>query len=223
MPIRPARTPSAAGLRTSSVSRCIAVGAAPDRIGGTASALSGSYDLVLVGGVPGAGKTTAIARATDDLAHVGAIDPEHVTWWLRSRLPAGVPYRAYRWVVHLSHTVRVLAHLLNGPVAGRLLVVHDPGTRAGRRRLFLGLAHLAGWRPVLLYVDVDRPAARAGQLRRGRVVRSFDEHWRNWQRIRPALTATPHPVVRADAATEPVVLTDRAEAANVLRRICLAA
>ena len=48
-----------------------------------------AYDLVLVGGVPGAGKTTAIARATDDLAHVRAIDPEHVTWWLRQRLPDG--------------------------------------------------------------------------------------------------------------------------------------
>ncbi len=128
----------------------------------TVAAGSGTYDLVLVGGVPGAGKTTAIALATDDLAHVGAIDPEHVSWWLRRRLPAGVPYRAYRWVVHLGHTLRVLAHLLNGPVAGRRLVIHDPGTRAGRRRLFLGLAHLAGWRTVQLYVDVDRPPPRTG-------------------------------------------------------------
>ncbi|HEY5784560.1 MAG TPA: hypothetical protein VIT65_07280 [Microlunatus sp.] len=176
-----------------------------------------------MGGVPGAGKTTAIAQATDDLAHVGAIDPEHVSWWLRRRLPARVPYRAYRWIVHLGHTLRVLLHLLNGPVVGRRLVIHDPGTRAGRRRLFLGLAHLAGWRTVLLYVDVDRPAAQAGQLRRGRVVRSFDEHWQNWLRIRPALMAAPDQIVPAGADAEPVILTDRTHAADVLRRLCLAA
>jgi hypothetical protein len=197
--------------------------------------VSGTYDLVLVGGVPGAGKTTAIARATDDLAHVVAIDPEHVSWWLRRRLPAGATYRSYRWLVHLGHTLRVLAHLVGGPVAGRRLVVHDPGTRAGRRRLFLGLARLAGWRTVLLYVDVDRPDARAGQLRRGRVVRSFDEHWQSWQRLRPALMASPDPAggahrdhrgdqaVQVRANDELVVLTDRAEAAQVLRRLCLAA
>lgn len=187
------------------------------------TAAAGFYDLVLVGGVPGAGKTTAIALATDDLAHIGAIDPEHISWWLRRRLPARVPYRAYRWIVHLGHTLRVLLHLLNGPVAGRRLVIHDPGTRAGRRRLFLGLAHLAGWRTVLLYVDVDRPAAQAGQVRRGRIVRSFDEHWQSWQRLRPALTAAPGQIVPGGAAAEPVILTDRAHAANVLRRLCLAA
>ncbi|HEY5978463.1 MAG TPA: hypothetical protein VIT41_02405, partial [Microlunatus sp.] len=105
--------------------------AAPVRQGTPASsAVPGGYDLVLVGGVPGAGKTTAIARATDDLAHVGALDPEHVSWWLRRRLPAAVPYRTYRWIVHAGHTLRVLGHLLNGPVAGRRLVIHDPGTRA---------------------------------------------------------------------------------------------
>jgi len=189
----------------------------------TSTAASGSYDLVLVGGVPGAGKTTAIARATDDLVQVGSIDPEHISWWLRRRLPAAIPYRAYRWVVHLGHTLRVLAHLLNGPVPGRRLVVHDPGTRAGRRRLFLGLAQLAGWRTVQLYVDVDRPAAQDGQLRRGRIVRSFDEHWQRWQRIRPALLVSPERSARAEPEGEPVVLTDRADAADVLRRLCLAA
>ena len=193
-----------------------------------AAAVSSAYDLVLVGGVPGAGKTTAIARATDDLAHVGAIDPEHISWWLRRRLPSRVPYRSYRWIVHLGHTLRVLIHLLNGPVVGRRLVIHDPGTRAGRRRLFLGLAHLAGWRTVLLYVDVDRSAAQAGQVRRGRIVRSFDQHWQNWQRLRPALTAVPDQIVPAAAATEPVILTDRATcggraAPPLPRGLCLAA
>ena len=185
-----------------------------------------TYDLVLVGGVPGAGKSTAIARATDDLAHVRAVDPEHVTWWLRRRLPPQTPYRSYRWEVHLLHTVRVLIHLLNGPVVGRRLVVHDPGTRLRRRSLFLGLAHLAGWRTVLLYVDVDRPAAQDGQRRRGRVVRSFDEHWQSWEQLRPALIAQPSAEPSAEpgshAGAEPVRLVDRTEAATVLRRLCTA-
>lgn len=184
-----------------------------------------AYDLVLVGGVPGAGKTTAIARATDDLDHVRAIDPEHVTWWLRRRLPDEVPYRAYRWLVHLLHTLRVLVHLLNGPVAGRRLVVHDPGTRIRRRSLFLGLAHLAGWRAVLLYVDVDRSAAQDGQLQRGRVVRSFEEHWESWQHLRPTLDAAARELVGADGprsvGTDPVLLVERADADDILRRLCV--
>lgn len=180
-------------------------------------------DLVLVGGVPGAGKTTAIARATNGLHWVRAVDPEHIMLWLRRRLPDRAPYQAYRWLVHLLHTLSVLAHLLSGPRTGRRLVVHDPGTRARRRSLFLALARLAGWRPVLLYVDVDRGTARDGQRRRGRVVRSFSEHWDSWQRLRITLVAEAstdesRPAVRA----EPVLLVDRARAAKLLRGLCLA-
>lgn len=169
------------------------------------------YDLILVGGVPGAGKSTAIAQATDDLDHVQTVDPEHVSFWLRRQLP-GTPYRRYRWVVHLAHTVRVLTSLLIGPIPGRQLVVHDPGTRVRRRGLFLAVAHLAGWRPVLLYLDVDRSAAEEGQLRRGRVVRSFEEHWQQWQVLRPALARS--------GTSEPVILVDRAHAGGTLRQLC---
>lgn len=193
-----------------------------------------AYDLVLVGGVPGAGKSTAIAQATDDLDHVRAVDPEDISWWLRRQLPAGTPYHSYRWLVHFLHTVRVLIQLLQGPAAGRQLVVHDPGTRVRRRGLFLALAHLAGWRTVLLYVDVDRSAAQDGQRRRGRVVESFDEHWHSWQALRPQLVANAEQSgpPRADQATqvgstlarsEPsdaVLLVDRATAARTLRQLC---
>ncbi len=176
------------------------------------------YDLVLVGGVPGAGKTTAIARATHGLDHVRSVDPEHVNRWLRTRLP-DVPYRRYRIAVHASHTVRVLVHLLRGPVPGRQVVIHDPGTRARRRGLYHGLARLAGWRTVLLYVDVDRPAAQEGQRRRGRVVRSFDEHWEIWERLRPALAAETQPDAAPDTGSVPVLLVDRAEAATILHEL----
>lgn len=180
-------------------------------------------DLVLVGGVPGSGKTVAISRATDGLHRVDAVDPEHVMWWLRRRLPDRAPYRAYRWLVHLVHTLRVLTHLLSGPRCGRRLVVHDPGTRARRRSLFLAAARMGGWRPVLLYLDVDRATARNGQRIRGRVVHSFDEHWDRWQRLRVTLAAEASTGESRRAPTaEPVLLVDRTDAAEALRRLCLA-
>lgn len=170
------------------------------------------YDLVWVGGVPGAGKTTAIKAGADPVA-TETIDPEQVAHWLGRRLPR-LGYRAYRWVVHTVHTLRVVARLLAGPDHERLVVIHDPGTRILRRRLYAGLARAAGWRAVLLYLDVDRAAAQEGQRRRGRLVRSFDAHWRNWEHQRPALAAG-----LPDADGEPVLLVGRADAASALRAL----
>lgn len=177
-----------------------------------------SCDLVFVGGVPGAGKSTAIARATASLDHVTTVDPEHISEWLRRRLPPPVPYRAYRWVVHGTHTVRVIAHLLRGPAPGRCLVIHDPGTRRDRRRLFVALAQLSGWCVAQLYVNVDAAAAQEGQRRRGRIVRSFDEHWRSWEELRPTLLAGR----RRSAASGQgaVLLVDREDAVVVLYSLC---
>lgn len=190
--------------------------------GPVACARSGSYDLVLVGGVPGAGKTTAIARACDDLHHVTAIDPEHITWWLRRHLPPAVPYSGYRWLVHLVHTLRVLVLLATGPRAGRQLLIHDPGTRGRRRALLYLLMRLAGWRAILVYLDVDRQAAQDGQIRRGRVVRSFEAHWHRWHQLRPALLGQAPTGSDVASGSAPVLLVDRADAAAVLRRICRA-
>lgn len=176
-------------------------------------------DLVIVGGVPGAGKSTAIAQAARGLDHVVAIDPEQVSGWLRGRLPQSVPYRRYRWVVHSVHTARIVARLLAGPVPGRRLVIHDPGTRIRRRLLLLALARRAGWRVTELYVDVDRAAAREGQQRRGRVVGSFEQHWQSWLRLRPALIGQPCDAGRVRPLGS-VMLVDRSHAADVLRRLC---
>lgn len=177
--------------------------------------------LVLVGGVPGAGKSTAIARATAGLDHVTTVDPEHVSGWLRSGLPSRFPYRSYRWIVHTTHTIRVLVHLLHGPPPGRRLVIHDPGTRPRRRSVFLALARWAGWRPTLLYVDIDRPTAQEGQRIRGRVVRSFDEHWQSWENLRPVLAAEARrPTDALRPSAEPVLLVGRAEASDALRYLC---
>lgn len=176
-------------------------------------------DLVLVGGVPGAGKSTAIRRATADLVGVLALDPEQLQIRIRDLLPTAVPYRSYRSLVHVLHTARVFARLLRGPGSGPRLVVHDPGTRIRRRRLFLALARARGWRTTLVYIDVDRAAARSGQWERGRVLDAsvFDRHWSRWQQLRSRLTGAENP---EPTCVGSVILVDRDQAAGALRRLC---
>ena len=202
----------------------------PDRLRplttpGASPAARGSHaDLVVVGGVPGAGKTTAIAAATADLPDVTVLDPDRVHRAIRARAPAWLPYRAYRLLVHTVHTVTVLAHLLLGPVPGSALVLHDPGTRRRRRHLFLGLARWRGWRIALVYVDVERAAARSGQFRRGRAQRpaAFQRHWERWQQLRVSVARTAVPGgATMDRSSEPIeLLVDRIEAASVIRGLC---
>ncbi len=185
----------------------------------TASTLDTRADVILVGGVPGAGKSTAIRRATADLPGVVVLDPENVQLGLRARLPATLPYRAYRWIIHVVHTVAVLGRLLSGPVSGERLVVHDPGTRRHRRRLFVALARARGWRAAWVYIDVNRVTARTGQHVRGRVLRAatFDRHWSTWEEMRTRLLS-----LKGSDPRDPhqVLLVDRDEAAPVLRQLC---
>ena len=177
-----------------------------------------AYDLVLVGGVPGAGKSTAIAQATAGLSYVTTADPEHVSEWLRRRLPPQVRDRTYRWLVHGTHTVGVIAHLLRGPAPGRRLVIHDPGTRRRRRKLLVALAHWSGWCVAQLYIDVDPAAAQEGQRRRGRVVRSFDQHWRSWEELRLTLVTAGRGY--ATCGDRVGLLVNREDTATLLRTLC---
>lgn len=142
-------------------------------------------DYVLVGGVPGAGKTTAIAAAAPDLVDVRVLDPDAVRAWLGRHLPARLPYAAYRPLVHLVHLLLHVWFLLRGPSDGRLLV-HDPSTRRARLRALHRLAVWRGWTPLLVYIDTDQALARVGQVARGRVVHGgrFAAHCRRWSRLR---------------------------------------
>ena len=179
--------------------------------------------VVLVGGVPGAGKTTAIARVAAESHEVDALDPEAFRDKVCRLLPEGTAYASYRPLVHVLHTARVLLVLLRGPVRGRTLVVHDPATRPRRRRLFAWLARSRGWDPVLLYVDVPRTVAERGQVLRGRVVDpvSFAGHWARWEMLRAELVGTPDDL--DDDLWSEVVLTDRIWAARELRRAVVGA
>lgn len=170
-----------------------------------------SGDLVLVGGMPGAGKSTAIAAAGLDLVGVRALDPDGLRHWFARRLPS-TPYRFYRPLCHALHAVVVLSLILLGPRRAGRLLVHEPSTRPARLQALSWLAGRRGWRPALVYVDAAPEAALAGQVARGRVVdpSSFAAHVRRWEQL------------RREAATGrccgwSTVLTDRAGAADALR------
>ncbi|MGO3333447.1 MAG: AAA family ATPase [Brevibacterium aurantiacum] len=148
--------------------------------------------LVLLAGVPGAGKTEALKMISKQAPWVRISDSETV----RSRLSNYVPWLPYTMSRPVVHTIGHFAALFQvlrrdrGP-----LIVHDPGTRHWSRRLLLRLALLRGHRPVAVYIDIDRESAILGQVRRGRVVRhqAFERHWRHWVELRKAILAGVEP------------------------------
>jgi predicted kinase len=126
--------------------------------------------VVVVAGVPGAGKSTLIRRAVDrDAAVVIDTDDE------RARGRGGR-------LLYARHYGRIAAALARRhPV-----VVHSRGTRSTARRAIALLARLRGRPAHLLMIDADRPAAEAGQRARGRVVDAevMDREWARWRRLR---------------------------------------
>lgn len=175
--------------------------------------------VVLVGGIPGAGKSTAIEQATAGRTDVDVIDSDTIRRWLRSRLPDELPYRRFRWLVHTLTMIWLVAALLRGPRPGRRLLVHDPSTRPRRRGMFAGLAGIRRWQPVLLLVDVSRTDAQRGQQDRRRVVRpaAFDRHWDRWQHLKRQVLDDP--TALDDRRWSGVCLVDRADAADSLARL----
>lgn len=129
--------------------------------------------LLLVAGMPGAGKSTLLAGLPPD-ERVSVHDSDGPRAALRRLLP-GLPYGAYRWLVHLAHRAGVVAAALSRvPV----VVVHLPATDPATRSAVARLAALTGRSAHLLWLDVDPEQARRGQRERGRLVpgRSFARH-----------------------------------------------
>lgn len=162
-------------------------------------------EMVVIGGVPGAGKSTALLRyAGTPGVHV--LDPDPIRARLRWRPAVHVVHQALVWTTALlgPRVLRVLTR-------GRALLVHDTATRAHRREAFLRLARRRGWSVALVLIDVPREAALAGQAARGRLVDSgeFDRHWQRWERMRGDLGQ-----VGVDGG-EPVLVT-RAQVYGVL-------
>lgn len=144
----------------------------------------GRRDLLVVAGLPGAGKSTMLGRAADGLT---VLDSDQVRAKMSALLPAATPYRFYRPIVHVWQRMRVArAALGRGPV-----IVHDPSTRATTRAWLVALGVVTR-RPVrMLWLDVTAEQAIRGQLSRGRVLhrRTFERHVRRAARMREALLA----------------------------------
>ncbi len=150
--------------------------------------------VVVVAGVPGAGKTTLIRRAVDrDGARV--VDTDDVRLAGRRRL------------LSVRHYARIAA-----AVAGRRpAVIHSRGTHPAARRAIATLAALRGRPAHLVMVDADRDEAEAGQRARGRTVAraEMDRQVARWGRLKARRPE--------DEGWASVAVLDRRQAANIER------
>ena len=107
------------------------------------------------------------------------------------RSPAGfprLPYRRYRWLVHLRHRLAVVRAAWSGAPT---VVVHLPATSTALRTAVALLAALTGRTAHLLWLHVDPDEALRGQRERGRLVpsASFAGHARRAAAATAALRA----------------------------------
>ncbi|MFC6885787.1 AAA family ATPase [Actinomadura yumaensis] len=142
--------------------------------------------LVLVAGLPGAGKSTMLDRLyglsgeeTRPVRAGGArvIDSRQSrNRWARLLRP--LPTRARTPLVHATHVWRIARAVLGG----HSVVAHTRGTWPHILRGFAWLVRRRGGRMYLVLIDVDPETARAGQFARGRTVTAatFARHTRRW-------------------------------------------
>lgn len=142
---------------------------------------------MLVAGVPGAGKSTLLRRVPAGVG-VAILDSDTQRDRLAALLPAGLPYRRYRWLVHVLHRLAIVRAAAS---RNRVVAVHLPATAWPMRAAIGVLATLTGRAAHLAWLDVDPAAARAGQVRRDRVVPSgcFAAHARRAAATTAALRA----------------------------------
>lgn len=154
----PARAPRVAAPRSPTVPVRLAV---PGRI------------LLLVAGLPGAGKSTLVA-GLPAAPGVLVLDSDVQRDVLRRVLP-GVAYRYYRPFVHLLHRLAVLRAAVS---AVPTVVVHLPATGGATRAVVALLATLTGRIAHLLWLHVEPADALRSQSERGRIVpaASFAAH-----------------------------------------------
>ncbi|WP_017974018.1 AAA family ATPase [Actinopolyspora halophila] len=147
----------------------------------------GGRELVVVGGLPGAGKSTAL-RSLGSSVPVTVLDSDQVYESLLAHTGRCVPYHLIRGVVHPAHYVRVVVSCARFP---GVVVVHMPATREVARVLLVLLAAATGRSAMLLWLDVSPGSALEGQCARGRVIkaRTFVRHVRRTRRARRVMQA----------------------------------
>jgi cation:H+ antiporter len=146
-----------------------------------------SRSLVLVAGLPGAGKTTLMRTMRPDRA-LRISDSDQLRTAVMRLLPRRTRYGLVRPAVHLLHRASVVC-LAVGPSPA--VVVHLPATSARLRRAVTRLARLSRRTAHLVWLDAPAADAREGQRARGRMVtdRSFQRHARRAQRTNEQILA----------------------------------
>ncbi|MFE2410494.1 AAA family ATPase [Kitasatospora sp. NPDC059408] len=165
-------------------------------------------DLLVVSGLPGSGKSTLMRHSI----RAALVDSQQVREEYAARLPAFVPYAAYRPLVRLAHYRRLRRAVLDGGP----LAVHDCGALPWVRSWLTTAAGRQGRRVHLLLLDADADSALDGQRLRGRTVSryAFARHRAAARRLYGALAGSGEPPAGCASA----VVLDRA-AARALREI----
>ncbi|WP_308012526.1 AAA family ATPase [Saccharopolyspora sp. 6T] len=166
--------------------------------------------LVVLAGLPGAGKSTVLHKLVAPPGTV-VLDSEQVRARLKALLPDAVPYRWYRPLVHAVHRSRIAWYCLRS--RGRV-VAHEPSTRATTRLMLVLFALLSGRRRILVWLHVGPEEALAGQHARGRLIRNhaFQLHVHRAHRMHRALLSG-----RAPRGWQEVHLYTRADVTGGLR------
>jgi predicted kinase len=126
--------------------------------------------VVVVAGVPGAGKTTLIRRAVDR-REVRVVDTDD----RRAEGKRSTP------LLYAGHYARIVVAI----VGRRPAVIHSRGTLPVARRTIALLARLNGRPAHLVMLDAPRAAAEAGQRQRGRTVPEgeMERQVARWRRL----------------------------------------
>lgn len=174
----------------------------PGPLPGPAPAREAGRALVVVGGLPGGGKTTMVRRLLGDgVPGVASLDSEQVA--ARWRTGSRVPYRLMRPIVHTQHRLRVL-RALAGPAP--VVVLADPWTSRWWRPVVVATARAAGRAVRLVLLDVPPEDAAEGQRIRGRRIPEgrMRRHGLRWARL-----------VRSAAEGPDILVLDRPRAARL--------
>ena len=157
--------------------------------------------VVLIIGIPGAGKTTLIDRAVNT-SEWTVLDPDRFRRRLSQalrRVPIPYPFYVLALVVAIARHTHVVAE--------------SRGTYGWLRRLVTACAHVRGREAVLVLLDAQAGAAMAGQVSRGRVTPAPLMRWNTsrWGRL---LDAARNGTLAAEGWSQVIVL-DRAQASEV--------